>query len=138
MGCEKKIRKSPFLDILGQNGQFWTVFGQNGQNWNFFKKALGTFFSYLQVLTNCKVSEKVMNGFRATAWRTYGRTWILRSPTTSLRDQKWLKYRFKQPKCIVIKARKGPRMNLPTARTNFYVQEYRDITSNTKLGKIKT
>ena len=35
-------------------------------------------------------------------------------------------------------ARKGPRMNLPTARTNFYVQEYRDITWNTTLGKIKT
>ena len=33
-----------------------------------------------------------MNGFRATAWRTHahtdGRTWILRSPTTSSRDQK--------------------------------------------------
>ena len=35
-------------------------------------------------------------------------------------------------------ARKGPRMNLPTARTHFYVEEYRDITWNTKLGKIKT
>ena len=34
-------------------------------------------------------------------------------------------------------ARKGSRMNLATARTNFYVQEYRDITY-TKLGKIKT
>ena len=27
-----------------------------------------------------------------------------------------------------LKARKGPRINLPTARTNFYVQVYRDIT----------
>ena len=26
-------------------------------------------------------------------------------------------------------------MNLPRATTNFYVQEYRDITLNTKLGK---
>ena len=26
------------------------------------------------------------------------------------------------------KARKGPRINLPMATTNFYVQEYRDIT----------
>ena len=29
-------------------------------------------------------------------------------------------------------------MNLPTARTNFYVQEYRGITLDTKVGKIKT
>ena len=29
-------------------------------------------------------------------------------------------------------------MNLPMARTNFYVQEYRDIIRNTKSGKIKT
>ena len=36
------------------------------------------------------------------------------------------------------KARIGPRMNLPTARTNVYVQEYRDITWNTKLEEIKT
>ena len=49
------------------NGQFLKVFGQNGQNGIFFKKELGTFFSRLQALTNCKVSEKVMNGFRATA-----------------------------------------------------------------------
>ena len=41
-----------------------------------------------------------------------------------LKYEKWSKYRFKQPK--------------PTARTNFYVQEYRAITRNTKLGKIKT
>ena len=33
------------------------------------------------------------------------------------------------------KAKKGPRMNLPMARNNFYVQEYRDKTWNTKLGK---
>ena len=31
------------------------------------RKALGTFSSLLQALTNCKVSEKVMNGFRETA-----------------------------------------------------------------------
>ena len=54
----KKSKKPPFFGILGQNGQFWTVFGQNRQNGNFFKKALGTFFSRLQGLTNCKVSEK--------------------------------------------------------------------------------
>ena len=52
--------KTSIFGILGQNGQFWPVFGQNGQNGNFFKKSLGTFFSRLQALTNCKVSEKVM------------------------------------------------------------------------------
>ena len=62
-GFQEKCEKPPFLGILGQNGQFWTVFGQNGQNGNFFKKALGTFLSRLQALTNYKVSEKVMNGF---------------------------------------------------------------------------
>ena len=36
------------------------------------------------------------------------------------------------------KARKGTRMNLPMTTTNFYVQEYRDITLNAKLGKNKT
>ena len=35
-------------------------------------------------------------------------------------------------------ARKWPRMNLSMAIMNFYVQEYRDITLNAKLGKIKT
>ena len=29
-------------------------------------------------------------------------------------------------------------MNLPRAPTNFYIQEYRYITFNTKLGKIRT
>ena len=33
---------------------------------------------------------------------------------------------------------KGPRMNFHITTTDFYVQEYRDITLNTKLGKLKT
>ena len=36
------------------------------------------------------------------------------------------------------KARKGARMNLHIATTKYYIQEYRDITLNTKLGKSKT
>ena len=48
-GLWKKFEKPPFLGILVQNGQ----------NGNFFKKALGTFLSRLQALTNCKVSEKI-------------------------------------------------------------------------------
>ena len=74
-----------------------SIFGQNGQNGNFFKKALGKFFSRLQALTNCKVSEKSIEQFssyRVTDVRTYGRTWILRSPTTSSRDQKVLRKFF--------------------------------------------
>ena len=54
-GIPRKMRKPPFLGILGQNGQFWTVFGQNGQNGNFFQKAFGTFFSLLKAIINCKV-----------------------------------------------------------------------------------
>ena len=64
------------MGILGQNGQFWTVFGQNGQNGNFFKKALGTFFSHLQALTNCKVSERSNERFSSNSMtdvRTDGR-----------------------------------------------------------------
>ena len=45
------------------NGQFWIVFGQNGQNGEKYQKSAGTFFTRLQALTNCKVSEKVMNDF---------------------------------------------------------------------------
>ena len=60
----EKCKKTSIFGHFGPKGQFWTVFGQNGQNGNFFKKALGTFLPRLQALTNCKVSEKVMNGFR--------------------------------------------------------------------------
>ena len=38
------------------------------------KKALGKFFSRLQALSMCKVSEKVMNGFREKASHTDART----------------------------------------------------------------
>ena len=36
-----------------------------------------------------------------------------------------------------LKASKWPRMNLPMETTNFYVQKYRDITLNRKLGQIR-
>ena len=70
-------------------GQFLAKMGKT----EFFQKALGTFLSRLQALTNCKVSEKVMNGFEKlrhgqTNGRTDGRTWFLRSQTTTSRDQK--------------------------------------------------
>ena len=103
----KKGEKPQFLGILGQNGHFWRVFGQNGQNGNFFQKAFGTFFSLLKALIKCKVSEKSNERFSSnsvtyarTDARTHGRTWILRSPTTSSRDQKligqkWFQLHFK-------------------------------------------
>ena len=55
-------------------GQFLAKMGKTGI---FFKKALGSFFSHLQALTNCKVSEKSNERFlsnRVTYGRTYGRT----------------------------------------------------------------
>ena len=73
-GLRKKCEKPPFLGILGQNLQFWTVFGQNGQNGNFFQKsAWNIFFSHLQALTNCKVSEKSNERFSSNRV-TYERT----------------------------------------------------------------
>ena len=60
---------------IQQNGQIWAALGQNSQNGeNYQKKVFGTFLSRLQALTNCKVSEKVMNGFRETVSRTNGLT----------------------------------------------------------------
>ena len=80
-GLREKCEKPPFFGILGQEGQFWTVLGQNGRNGIFFKKALGTFLSRLQALTNCKVSEKSNEGIPRkrvahgqTDKRTNGRT----------------------------------------------------------------
>ena len=73
----KKCEKPPFLGILGQNGQFLTFFGHNGKTGIFFKKAFGTFFSRLQALNNCKVSEKSNEQFSSnsvTDGHTYGRT----------------------------------------------------------------
>ena len=55
-------------------GQFLAKMGKTGI---FFKKALGTFFSQLQVLTNCKVSEKSNEQFSSnsvTYVRTHRRT----------------------------------------------------------------
>ena len=73
-GFGEKCEKPPFLGILAKNDQSWIVFGLNGQNGNFFKKAVGRFLSRLEALTNFKVSEKIMNGFRETALRMNGWT----------------------------------------------------------------
>ena len=73
-GSRKKCEKPPFFVTLGQKGPFWTVFGQNGKTVKIIKKALGTFFSHLQALTKCKVSEKSNERFprkSVTDGRTY-------------------------------------------------------------------
>ena len=73
-GLRKKCEKSPFLGILGQNGQFLTVFGQNWQNGNCFQKSAWNIFL---ALTNCKVSEKSNKRFLrncVTNEQTYKRT----------------------------------------------------------------
>ena len=65
----EKCEKPPFLGILGQNapfGQFLAKMGETGFFWNIFPP--------LQALTNCKVSEKVMNRFQDISERTDERT----------------------------------------------------------------
>ena len=54
----KQSEKPPFLVIFGQKGQIWKFLAKMAKTVKIIKKALGTFFSHLQALTNCKVSEK--------------------------------------------------------------------------------
>ena len=78
----KKCEKPLFLAKKANFGQFLVKTGI------FVKKALGTFLSRLQALTNCKVSEKSNERFSrncVTNERTDG---FLRSPMTLSRDQK--------------------------------------------------
>ena len=97
-GSGKKCKKPPFLVILGQKGQFWPVLAKMAKTVKIIKKALGTFFSRLQALTKCKVSEKVMSGFREKALRTDERTKgrtdirtrLLRSQTTVGRETNYI------------------------------------------------
>ena len=66
-GFREKCKNLHFLE-------FWAKMGKKGI---FFKKALGTFFSHLQALTNCKVSEKSNERFSSnsvTDARTDART----------------------------------------------------------------
>ena len=79
-GFREKCEKPPFLGILVKNDQFWKFLAKMGEMGIFFKKALGTFFSHLQALTNCKVSEKSNELFSSnsvtylhTHARTHGR-----------------------------------------------------------------
>ena len=59
------------------NGHFDQFLAKMAKTMKIIKKALGTFFSHLQALTNCKVSEKSNERFprkRVTNVRTDGRT----------------------------------------------------------------
>ena len=99
-----KMQKPPFLVFLAKMVKTGI----------FIKKALRKFFSHLQALTNCKVSEKSNERFSSnsvTDARTHVRTYRTTpkvSTTSWSRDQKWSKYKFKQPKCIVLGTPKKP------------------------------
>ena len=54
---ETKNAKNLHIWIFwAKNAKFLTAFGQNEKKREFFQKALGTFFSQLHALTNCKLS----------------------------------------------------------------------------------
>ena len=62
-GSGKKCKKTSIFGHFRPKRAILEVFGQNGQTVKIFKKAFGTFFSHLQALTNCKVSEKSKERF---------------------------------------------------------------------------
>ena len=94
----KKNAKNIHFWHFGPKWPILDSFGQNGQNGNFFKKALGTFFSHLQALTHCKVSEKNNERFREKALRTNEHTNVRTNTTPKVsndrcsRDQKISKF----------------------------------------------
>ena len=80
-GSGKKCKKPPFLVIQAKKGHFGEFLAKMAKTVKIIKKALGTFFSRLQALTNCKVSEKINERFsrncvtnERTDERTNGRT----------------------------------------------------------------
>ena len=113
-GSEKNAKNLHFWSFLAKKGHFGQFLAKMAKTVKIFKKALGTFFLHLQAVTNCKVSEQVMNGFREKAPCTYVRTDKRTDATPKVsttswsRDQKWSKYRFKQPKFIVLGTPKNP------------------------------
>ena len=59
LGHQQLRRETKKSSIFGHFGQKWPILDSFWPKQDiFFKKALGTFFSRLQALTNCKVSEK--------------------------------------------------------------------------------
>ena len=67
------MRKTSIFEHFGPKWPFLDSFLPKWAKRDFFKKALGKFFSPLQVLTNCKVSEKSNERFSRNCV-TNGRT----------------------------------------------------------------
>ena len=78
-GSRKKCEKPPFFVTLGQKAHFGLFLAKMAKTVKIIKKALGTFFSHLQALTKCKVSEKSKERFpikSVTYVRTHVRTYV--------------------------------------------------------------
>ena len=74
-----ETRRSAKTSIFGHIGPKWPIlvsFWQKRAKREFFKKALGTFLSRLQALTNCKVSEKSNERFSRNCV-THGQTDVI-------------------------------------------------------------
>ena len=56
------MQKTSVFVILDQKPKFAQFLAKMAKTVKVIKKALGTFFSHLQALTNCKVSEKSNEG----------------------------------------------------------------------------
>ena len=57
-GLRKNVKNSHFWEFWAKMANFGKFLAKMGKTGIFFKKSLGTFFSRLQALSNCKVSEK--------------------------------------------------------------------------------
>ena len=76
-GFREKCEKLHFWAFWAKIPNFGQFLAKMGETGILFKKALRTFFSLLQALNNCKVSEKSNERFssnRVTYVRTDGRT----------------------------------------------------------------
>ena len=79
-GFQEKCENLHFWEFWAKIANFGQFLDKMGKTGIFFKHVLGTFFSHLQALTNCKVSEKSNERFSSnsvthvhTHVRTYAR-----------------------------------------------------------------
>ena len=72
-GLQKNAKNLHFWAFWAKMANFGQFLAKMGKTGIFFKKALGTFFSRLQALTNFKVSEKSNERFLSTSV-THSRT----------------------------------------------------------------
>ena len=100
--CLKSVPKTPtfrffrdfqplkrLLHTSSQMANFDQFFAKMAKTVKIIKKALGIFFSRLQALTNCKVSEKVTNGFREKALCTSEQTYGRMNTTPKVSNDRW-------------------------------------------------